>query len=1183
MVRYAPFFLLVLLAACSGTETRFTLMPPDETGITFVNRLVEQDTLNILDNEFVYNGAGVAIGDVNGDDLQDLFFAANQSASKLFLNRGNWQFEDISMKSGIQTGKWSSGATLLDINDDGRTDIYICNTLSPNKEKTRNTLYVNQGNDEKGVPVFKDMAAEYGLDDDGQDSSAAFFDYDNDGDLDVFLAINLIDRMYPNQYVTRTTDGTEITRDRLYRNDWSDSLNHPVFTDVSLNAGIVYDGYSHSVIINDFNKDGWKDIYVCNDYISNDLLYINNRNGTFTDQLSSYMKHLSLSAMGSDIGDINNDGLEDMVVNEMMPYDNKRKKLFLNANNYNAYIQTEQFKYNYQYTRNTLQLNRGRIPGSDAYGYSDIALLAGTQETDWSWTCLMTDLDNDGWSDILITNGFPRDITDHDFGAFRHGPGSTMVSKAELYDMIPQIKVPNFIYRNRGDLTFEDVSKTWGITQPSFTNGTAYADLDNDGDIDFVTNNINDYAFVYRNNLNNPKEGIRSNYLRLELKGPKGNPEAFGSEVRLYRKGSVQYAQVLSVRGYLSKSENTVHFGLAKETAYDSIVVSWPDGSRSVLRGLALNQVHKITHGSSPGKPFIAAPDTPALERVSPAKLGLAYKNEENDFIDFNFQRTLPHKFSQYGPGFAVGDLNGDGLEDVIFGASSRYDEVYYLQRRDGKFERKETSFKPNYLKKEEDLGLLLFDADSDGDNDLYIARGSGQHDKGSKYYQHMLGVNDGKGKFRIDTAAIGNLRTNGSAIRAADIDQDGDLDLFAGGRVLPKSYPMTDNSYLLLNESAGKDKPAFRDVTDQWSAELRQIGMISDALFTDFNNDNRPDLLIAAEWSSLIMLENTGKGFRRLGKDSGLEGKTGWWTSLAGADFDHDGDTDYIAGNFGQNIYFKCSDAEPVTLYAKDFDGNGLYDPFISCMLRDSTGERHEYFYHTRDDMVKQLVMIRQKFQTYGQFGAATVDKVFSQEELKGAQILKANWMYTSMVENLGKGKFRITALPVEAQLAPVYGLLPYDVDRDGFEDLMMVGNDYGMELLQGRADALNGQVLHNERGNGFRPLTMPVSGFHVPGDARALGRIISGNRELIMATQNRDSVRIFSIPGAAEQKVVRVSPSETFAVITLEDGSTFRKEFRHGSTFVTQDSRSIVFDPQFREIAFHDRNGKPTRKITR
>ncbi|MFM7195020.1 MAG: VCBS repeat-containing protein [Bacteroidota bacterium] len=1176
-----PFFLF--LCACSGTETRFTLMPPDETGIDFVNRLVEQDTLNILDNEFVYNGAGVAIGDLNGDGLQDLFFNGNQSSAKLYLNRGDWRFEDISQAAGIQTGKWAAGVTLVDINDDGKTDIYISNTLTPDREKTKNTLFINQGNDANGIPTFRDLAAEYGLDDDGEDSSSAFFDYDNDGDLDVFIAINFIDRQYPNQYVTRVADGSEVTRDRLYRNDWSDSLQHAVFTDVSLNAGIVFDGYSHSVLINDFNKDGWKDIYVCNDYISNDLLYINNGDGTFTDRLAEYMKHLSLSAMGSDIGDINNDGLEDMAVCEMMPFDNKRKKLFLNANNYNSYLLTEQYKYNYQYTRNTLQLNQGKIPGKDAYAFSDIAFLAGMQETDWSWTCLFADLDNDSWRDLLITNGFPRDITDHDFGAFRNGPGSTLISKEELYDMIPQIKVPNFLFRNRGDLTFEDVSNAWGINRPSFTNGTAYGDLDNDGDLDFVTNNINDYSFVYRNNLNNPKEGVKANFLRIDLIGPKGNPDAFGTEVRLYRAASIQYAQVLSGRGYLSKSENTIHFGMGKEISYDSIVVSWPDGTASTLKGLEVNKTHKISHSSAVRKAISIKKSAPLLSGVNPASIGIDYKNLENDFIDFNIQRTLPHKFSQYGPGFAVGDINGDGLEDVIFGGSSRFDEVVYLQQPGGRFDRKEISLKPNYLKKEEDLGLLLFDADGDGDNDLYIARGSGQHDKGTVYYQHMLGVNDGKGRFRMDTTAIENLRTNGSTVRAADIDGDGDLDLFAGGRVLPKNYPKTDNSFLLLNESSGKDKPSFRDVTDSWSPMLRQIGLVSDALFTDFNNDNKPDLMIAAEWSSLIMLKNTGKGFERLGPESGLDGKNGWWNSLAATDFDHDGDTDYIAGNFGQNIYFKCTDAEPITLYAKDFDGNGLYDPFISCMWRDSTGSKHEYFYHTRDDMVKQLVQIRQKFQTYGQFGAATVDKVFSKEELEGAQILKANWMSSSIVENLGNGTFRVSALPVEAQLAPVYGMLPYDLDDDGFEDLLLVGNDHGMELMQGKADALQGLALRNLKGKGFQSITLGNSGFHVPGDARGLGRIIVGDREMILASQNRDSTRLFTLPTATGRKIIRLKQEEVYGQMTMLDGKTFRKEFHHGTTFVTHGSRSLVFTPAFREIALFDRNGKLTRNITR
>ena len=1176
--------LVIILARCSSKpDTMFTLLPAAESGLDFVNILDVHDTLNILDNEFVYNGGGVAVGDLNNDELQDVFFTGNQSGNKLYLNSGGLTFKDISHVAGIEkkANQWSAGVTMIDINRDGKLDIYVCNTLSPIRELNRNSLFINQGNTQEGIPIFKDMAKEYGLDDDGQDSASAFFDYDNDGDIDVFLAINFVDRQYPNQYVTRTTDGSAVTRDKLFRNDWSETLNHPVFTDVSLESGIVYDGYSHSLIANDFNHDGWQDVYVCNDYISNDLLYINNGNGTFTNKIREYMKHFSLSAMGSDIGDINNDGLVDMMVTEMMPYENMRKKLFLSANNYSTYLFTEQFNYEYQYTRNTLQLNRGSVPGTTVQAFSDISFFSGLQETDWSWTVLMADWDNDGWRDITVTNGFPRDVTDHDFGAFRSGPGSSLVSKAKLYQMIPEIKVPNFMLRNMGDLTFQDVSQQWGITRPSFSNGAAYVDLDNDGDLDLLVNNINDYAYVYRNNLNNPKNKLKANYVRIELIGSELNPDAIGAIVKLYSSDTIQFGSVHSGRGYLSKSENIIHFGMGKKNKVDSIEINWPDNTRSSIFAININSVNKVNYQESSKKKVNKVLSVGLLKTINPLNLGLDYKHEENDYIDFNIQRTLPHKFSQYGPGLAVGDINGDGLDDVVIGGSSRFNETIYLQTSQGKFIKKSVSLKPNYNSKEEDLGILLFDADNDGDNDLYIARGSYQHDEGSVYYQHMLGVNDGSGQFTMDTLAINSLRTCGSTVKAADFDLDGDLDLFIGGRVLPKKYPLSDKSFLLRNDSKKKDRPQFTDVTSQYFNEAHNLGLVSDALWSDFNNDNLPDLILACEWKPLMFYRNTGNGFINVTNASGISSHVGWWTSLAGADFDNDGDIDYVAGNYGSNTYFNCSPSEPITIYAKDFDNNGLYDPFISCFIRDSTGIKHEYFYHTRDDMIKQLVQIRQKFQTYGQFGRSTVTQVFSPEELKGAQIMRANYMMTSYIENLGNDRFKITALPSEAQLAPVFGMMPYDYDQDGFTDMLMIGNDYGMELLQGRADAFYGLMLKNIDGKYFKSITLDKSHFFIPKDARSLSRFSIGSKvEYIIASQNRDSLKVFENT-INNGKFIPLNTNEIKAQIMFNNGDKKAQEFYWGSSFLSQEPRYFQWEKSFKEVTLFNQKGNVTRKI--
>jgi enediyne biosynthesis protein E4 len=1201
-----PLFLLFIAcchSACQQDKPLFELLDSKSTGIEFANTIVENDSLNILDSEFIYNGGGVAVGDVNGDGLDDIYFAGNQVENKLYINKGSLQFEDVTATSHAQKrpNQWSSGVNMLDINLDGRLDIYVCNTFHRNPELRKNLLFVNQGNNAQNIPIFKEMAAEYGIDDASHSSNANFFDYDNDGDLDLFVATNLIDTKYPNQVMPQPVMNSP-TRDNLFENTWDETLKHPVFKDVSTKAGILYGGYSHSTLVHDFNNDGYLDIYVANDYVTNDLLYIND-GGTskhFTNRVSQVFKHQPNSAMGSDLGDINNDGLVDMFTTEMLPYSNGRKKLFLNANNYNSYINADFFHYDYQYQRNMLQLNRGTNPTSKLPVFSDISFLANVQETDWSWSSLFADFDNDGYKDLLVTNGFPKDITDHDFGAFRQ-QNNNLVPKAELLDMIPSVKVPNFIFRNKGDLTFEDVSKKWGITIPSFTNGAAYSDLDNDGDLDLVTNNIDDKSFVYKNTLRDKakKELADNNFLRIKLIGSPQNPDAFGTQVRVSYRDKTQIAVQTAARGYLSNSEKWLHFGVGNDTKIDRIEVLWQGGKQSIVTQVPTNQSITIDYKTAKNK---VAPtttnSTPILSSLNPKTIGLNYLHQETDYIDFNVQRTLPHKFSQYGPAMAVGDINGDGLDDVVFGGSSTFEETFFVQQANGKFSTKKVNLKINKEKKEEDLGVLLFDADNDGDNDLCLTRGSGQFENGSNLYKHLLCINDGKGNFKIDSTALGGIRSNASSAKAIDFDGDGDLDLFIGGRVLAKSYPKAERSYLLRNDSSPvatvaltprggsimkniNTKLHFTDVTSQVCPALATIGLVSDALWTDFSGDNIPDLILAGEWMPLTFLKNKGGKLIDVTKQTGISDKLGWWNSLAGGDFDNDGDIDYVAGNFGQNTFFKCNANEPVTIYAKDFDNNGLYDPFISCYWRDSTDKKHEYFYHSRDDMVKQLVLIRRKFQTYSDFGKAQVKDVFTKEELKDAQIMQANWMNTSFIENIGNGKFKLTPLPQQAQFAPVYGILPYDYDQDGLLDILMVGNDYGMELLQGRADAFYGTILKNNGKNDFQNIELNQSKFFVPKDAKALTRINIGDKKnLLLATQNRDSLKVFE-PQLPILKNIRLLPKETKAKVVLKNGKNRLQEFYFGSTFGSQESRSISIDASIKEIILFDRTNRQTRLI--
>jgi len=1154
----------LLLASCKNEKTQFTRLESTKTGIDFSNIITERDTQNIMDMEFVYNGGGIAIGDVNGDGLDDLYFSANQEENRLYLNEGNLHFKDITETAGVRKKnryQWSSGVNMADINLDGKLDIYVCNSISPDPEQRRNMLFINQGNDANGIPRFTEMSKEYGLDNASHSAHAQFFDSDNDGDLDVFIGVNFIDHRFPNQFVHRVSDGTAPTRDILLRNDWNDTLQHPVFTDISLKAGIVWAGYSHSTIICDFNEDGWQDIYVANDYLSNDLLYINNKNGTFTNRIADIFKHQAMSAMGSDLGDIDNDGRPDLVATEMQPWYNKRKKLFQSGSSYQTYLFNEQYQYEYQYTRNVLQRNAGIDPETGLPRFGDIGLLAGVQETDWSWSPLLADFDNDGFRDLYITNGFPRDVTDHDYAEFRKSIASSLATKQELYDMIPQVKSSNFMFHNRGDLTFEDVTQNWGLTLPSFSNGAAYADLDNDGDLDVITNNIDDPAFVFRNNDNPNKNKTAKNnhYLRVNLKGAAKNPDAFGAKATAYTNVQQHTAFLISGRGYLSKSENTLHFGLGSAESVDSVVVCWPDGRRSVERQIPINQTITLNYQSTQPTVVPSTAGSYFFKNVT-SSTGLHYKDTENDFIDFNYQRTLPHKLSQYSPAFCVGDANGDGLDDVLITGSGQYPETWFWQQPNGQFRSEKVQYKKSADIKEEDAGALLFDADSDGDNDLYLVRGSGQFPEGDSLYQDVLCVNDGKGKFHVDAAALPILRANGSCVKAADYDGDGDLDVFVGSRVLPRSYPFPDRCYLLRNDSEGKDRPRFTDVTQATCPALLKPGMISDAIWTDFNSDGTPDLILAGEFMPLTFFANKKGRLEDITAHTGLADQRGWWNSLAGADLDNDGDMDYVAGNFGQNLYFRCTGEEPLRVYGKDFDKNNSIDPFISCYWRDSLSKKHEYFYHPREDMVKQLPPIRKKINTYGAYGIATVQDIFSPADLEGALILSATQLQTSIIENLGGGKFALHALPNEAQLAPVFGILPYDVDGDERLDLLLSGNDYGMELQQGRADAFNGLVLLNTGNWQFTPVNMEKSHFIIPKEGRGLATLIVGqDRELILATQNRDSLRVFQPVQPSKGRLIRLRPDEVRAELSLSNGQRRAVECYWGNSFGAQSSRTM------------------------
>ncbi|MCJ7466741.1 MAG: VCBS repeat-containing protein [Maribacter sp.] len=1158
----------------------FTKIGAEDSGLNFNNRLIENDSINILDNEFVYNGAGVALGDVNGDGFDDVFLAGNQVANKLFLNKGKLKFEDVSQVANIgkrDTLNWSSGVSLVDINLDGRLDIYVCNTFRKNPEQRSNLLYINQGNTGDGIPTFKEMAKEYGVNDTTYSSHAQFFDFDNDGDLDLFIGVNRIEGINPSQFSPLEDDGTSLSRDKLYENTWSDSLDHQRFIDISDQAGIRYHGYSHSTLIYDFNNDGWMDIYVANDFLSNDLIYINNQDGTFTNRAGEIFKHFSLSSMGSDIADVDNNGQMDLFTTEMQPYYNKRKKLFQGPSSYQKEIFTRKFQYEYQYARNMLQHNLGTKPASQLPIFGEMGMYANIQETDWSWAPLFADFDNDGWQDLFITNGFPKDVTDRDFGDFRI-TASRLVSKERLIAAIPEIKIPNFMFKNLHGDRFEDVTDAWGLNFGTFSNGAAYGDLDKDGDLDLIINNINDPVLLLENHADRllPTE----HYIRLKFKGSQENPAAIGATATLFADGLEQRKSLLSGRGYLSQPVEILHFGLGKINKIDSVLIVWPGGGLQKVTAIPIDTLYQISYNANTllPKAAIDSTDNSIFQEVS-KKYKLNAFIEDHDFIDFNFQSTIPHKFSQYGPSIAVGDVNNDDLDDMFVAGSRNFKEKWFLQQRDGSFKSTEVAYKHGEKLEEEDAGTLLFDADNDGDLDLYIARGCAQYPAGHEFYKDVLMINNGKGNFTESTEGLPAMMSNSSAVKAADFDQDGDLDLFVGSRVLPFSYPKPDRSYLLRNESTA-NKIKFVDVTAEMSAELTFPGMISDALWTDFNGDNWPDLILAGEWMPLRVFENKKGRLIDVTKNSGLEDHTGWWNSLAAADLDNDGDMDYIAGNLGENTYFKGSVKEPVRLYAKDLDQNGTIDPLISYYLRDSIGVKKEYLYHPWQDVTKQYVGIRKKFNSFGEFGESTLPEMFSDGLLDDALTYQLNDSKSSWVENLGNGQFKMHPLPFEAQLAPIYGILPFDLDNDDRIDLLMVGNDYGMEVQQGRADALVGLALKNLGQGKFTALPLDDSHFYVPGDGKSLAMLNDANKKLlVIATQNNDSIKVFEQPLMLPNQLIRLRSNEVKVEITYGDNTKRNCEFYWGSTFQSQSSRTILVTNSMKKLRFLDGFGKETR----
>ncbi len=1129
----------------------FEKLSSDYTGVAFNNEIVENDTINIIKFEYVYNGGGVGVADFNNDGLQDLFFSGNQVQNRFYLNKGDMKFEDVTEKAGFPNlGRWCTGVVTVDINADGLMDIYVAASVKPDAKDRQNLLFVNQGVKD-GVPVFKEMGEAYGVNDDGHSENATFFDYDNDGDLDLYVVTNVIDQ-YPNLYRPKVTDGSYPNTDRLYRCDWNDSLKHPVYTNVSKEAGILIEGFGLGVNICDINKDGWKDIYVTNDYTSDDLFYINNGNGTFTDKAAAYFKHTSNSAMGNDVADINNDGFLDIVALDMLPKNNLRKKLLAPPMNYQLYNFADKYGYIYQYMRNTLQLNNGIDAGGEPK-FSEISLLAGIAETDWSWTPSLADFDNDGYRDLFITNGFPKDITDRDFMAFR-AEAEQVAGTKYLLSQIPEVKISNYAYRNRGDLTFEDVTKSWGFDAPSFSNGAVYADLDNDGDLDYVVNNIHDPASIYRNNLMERESG-KSNYLRISFDGGPRNTFGFGAiaEAELSN-GEILVHENNPHRGYLSSVEPFVHFGLGDKSV-KKLTIRWHNGKVQEFTDIKSNQVLKVgieqAHKDWESVPVKRNRYFTEITQQS----GIIFAHKEHDFIDFNLQNLIPFKLSQLGPGMSAGDITGDGLDDIFIAGPMGKNGTFLIQKPDGTFDQKMLLPPLDSLQKRgEDLGSLFFDADMDGDLDLYICRGGTEDRVDRPSYQDVLYLNDGKGGFKLAEGAIPESFLSKSCVRACDFDNDGDLDLIVAGRNVPLQYPMPTSSKLLRNDS-GKGGVKFTDITKTHAPVLENIGLICDILWTDFDNDGWTDLILAGEWMPLQMLKNEKGKFSKV-QNNGLEKYKGLWNSINGGDFDGDGDTDYIVGNLGRNTLLRGTMVEPVKVLAKDFDNNGNYDLIPFVYFDDTDGTRKLFPFNGKDDVNKQLNPTRARFVTYKDFAGATYETLLAEEPRKGALELEMNFTPSVYIENQGNGVFRLKELPVQVQISPVNGTIVQDIDGDGHLDVLVSGNNYGNETSVGRYDASNGILLKGDGKGNFS--VNSYSGFYAPGDAKALVSLVGPSGDFLVASsENRGRFRLFR--SGTKGEVVYLKPLSKGIRYSL-NGKEIKQEVYYGASYLSQSSRKVL-----------------------
>jgi hypothetical protein len=1114
------FTILISLLACNQPNTHtdqasanplFQLLDPAQTGVDFANLVKEDTTFNILNYLYFYNGGGVSIGDINNDGLPDIYLTANRLPNKLYLNKGNLKFEDITEKAGVAGNiGWTTGTTMADVNGDGWLDIYVCNVSNLLGLSGHNQLFINNQNG-----TFSEKAKEYGLDFSGFSTQAAFFDYDNDGDLDCYLLNH--STHYEGTYRRAAEirpEKNERAGDRLMKNE------NGKFMDVSEKAGIYSSavGYGLGIAIGDINQDGWQDIYIANDFHENDYLYLNNGNGTFTESIRQVIGHTSKFSMGVDMADFNNDGRLDVFSADMMPENEQiRKASEESADAYSIYQFKYSFGYYHQFAKNALQVNSliSKEKSLTNFRLLEIAQLAGVATTDWSWSVLFADLDNDGWKDLFVANGIPRRPNDMDYLKFVSDPNIRYPllqgideAKLKYTEQMPIIKIPNFAFKNNKNLTFNNLSKEWGLDKAGFSNGTAYADLDDDGDLDLVVNNFNENASIYENqNID------KNNYLKIKLVGEIQNTSGIGAKLILKLKNQIIYQEQSPTRGFQSSVDHVLTIGLGKNEMIDSLIVAWNNGNSQLLTNVKANQFLTLKQSEASEKnsfnQYNSWLSSHQLFADITNQINIPFTHEENAITDFEREFLIPYALSTQGSKIAKGDVNSDGLEDIFVPNGKWKTSALLIQQKNSSFALSQKSlFEQDSIC--EDVSAAFFDADGDKDLDLIVVSAGNEFFGKDKQIQPRLYLNDGKGNFSKTENQLPEIFVNASCVKPADFDGDGDIDLFIGARVEARKFGIDPPSFILKNNGKGIFENASAEVLGN-----NLLGMVTDAVWVDFDNDQHIDLVVVGEWMPITFLKNQNNKLINLTThNQHLTSNSGFWNSLLADDFDGDGDIDFVAGNWGQNSYLKPTENEPITLFVNDFDANGSTDPII-CMYRAaSDGSRQLFPLASKDEMTSQLPHLRKKFLKYKDYSTATIHDIFTPEELKGAVVKYAQNFSTSYIENKGKEGFAIRSLPIEAQFSTVFALQAGDFDKDGKKDLLLGGNFYGVTPLLSRYDASVGLLLKGDGKGNFLPIAPAQSGLVINGECRDIQFVTLANgKKVALVMRNNDKLQVLEI----------------------------------------------------------------------